>query len=91
LALSKFDSLQSTGTALKEFVADGRLKWVAIATELKMPDPVVVVPEQQPLKMEQAALPEVLDVPTAAGVEEPEPAMWVIWFEKINGWIGITR
>jgi len=66
LALSKFDSLQSTGTALKEFVADGRLKWVAIATELKMPDPVVVVPEQQPLKMEQAALPEVLDVPAAA-------------------------
>ena len=66
MALSKFDSLQSTGTALKEFVADGRLKWVAIATELKMPDPVVVVPEQQPLKMEQAALPEVLDVPAAA-------------------------
>jgi len=30
-------------------------------------------------------------VPTAAGVEEPEPAMWVIWFEKIKGWIGISR
>lgn len=91
LALSKFDSFQSTDTALKDFVADGRSKWAAIAAELKTPAPVVVVAQQPPVKTEPAAPPEVLDVPTAAGVEEPEPAMWVIWFEKIKVWIGITR
>ena len=91
LALSKFDSFQGTDKALKEFVADGRAKWLAIATELKTPAPVAVVAEQPPVKTQPTALPEVLDVPTAAGVEEPEPAMWVIWFEKIKGWIGVAR
>jgi|GEM_PF-2804982 len=91
LALSKFDSFQSTDTALKEFVADGRSKWVAIATELKTPASVAVVGEQPPVKTQQTALSEVLDVPTAAGVEEPEPSMWVIWFEKIKSWTRILR
>jgi hypothetical protein len=39
------------------------------------------------VKTQPIALPEVLDVPTAAGVEEPESPKWVIWFEKIKGWI----
>jgi hypothetical protein len=44
-----------------------------------------------PVKTQPTALPEVLDVPTVAGVEEPEQAMWVTWFEKIKGWIGVAR
>lgn len=26
-----------------------------------------------------------------AGVEEPEQTIWVIWFEKIKGWILNTK
>ena len=29
-----------------------------------------------------------LDVPTAAGVEEPELPVWRVWYEKARVWIG---
>lgn len=68
--------------------ADGRAKWTAIKATLEAP---VVVASVQPELVNE------LDVPTDAGVEEPEPVVvkveakpetgWRVWVSWVKGLI----
>ena len=61
----------------------GHAKWTALKTPAVIEAPVApVVANVQPAKESE------LDVPTVAGVEEPELPIWRVWYEKTRVWIG---
>lgn len=76
LALNRYDKAEKTDE-LKTLLADGRAKWTAIKATLEAP---VVVASVQPKQDNE------LDVPTAAGVEEPEPVVFKVEAKKMTGW-----
>ena len=66
-----------------ELLQEGHAKWTALKTPAVVEAPVApVVANVQPPKESE------LDVPTAAGVEEPELPVWRVWYEKARVWIG---
>ena len=75
LALSKYDQAEST-EELKTLLAEGRSKWMTIKAALEAP----VVASAQPAPVQE------LDVPTAAGVEEPEPVAAKVEVKPETGW-----
>jgi hypothetical protein len=75
LALSKYDQAETAGE-LKPLLADGRAKWMTIKAALEAP---VVASAQTETAPE-------LDVPTAAGVEEPEPVAAKAEVNPDKGW-----
>ncbi|MFZ9681121.1 MAG: DNA/RNA non-specific endonuclease [Bacteroidia bacterium] len=75
LALSRYEKAEKTDE-LKTLLADGRAKWTAIKATLEAP----VVASTQPEAANE------LDVPTAAGVEEPEPVMVKVEAKPETGW-----
>jgi DNA/RNA endonuclease G (NUC1) len=82
LALSKYDEAEKDGS-IKELLQEGHAKWTALKTPAVVEAPVApVVANVQPPKESE------LDVPTAAGVEEPELPVWRVWYEKARDWIG---
>mgnify|MGYP003340418593 CR=1 FL=1 len=66
LALSRYEKAEKT-EELKTLLAEGRAKWTAIKASLEAPVVASTPPQVEPEKE--------LDVPTAAGVEEPEPVV----------------
>ena len=92
LALSRYDRAEKTDE-LKTLLADGRAKWATTKATLEAP---VVVASVQPEPVNE------LDVPTAAGMEEPEPVVvkvevkpetgwraWVSWVQRfVSGFLG---
>jgi endonuclease G len=85
LALSKYDEAEKDGS-IKVLLQEGHDKWTALKTPAVVEAPVApVVASVQPT---QEAKESELDVPTAAGVEEPELPVWRVWYEKIKDWLG---
>ena len=82
LALSKYDEAEKDGS-IKELLQEGHTKWTALKAPVVVEAPVVasVQPPQETKEPE-------LDVPTAAGIEEPELPAWRVWYEKARDWIG---
>jgi hypothetical protein len=82
LALSKYDEAKKDGS-IKELLQEGHAKWTALKAPAVVEAPVVasVQPTQETKEPE-------LDVPTAAGVEEPELPIWRVWYEKAMDWVG---
>ena len=80
LALSKYDQAEKVGE-IKPLLVDGRAKWMTIKTALEAP--VVASAQTEPA-------PE-LDVPTAAGVEEPAPVVTRVEAKPVSRWKGLVK
>jgi hypothetical protein len=80
LALSRYVREEKTDE-IKDLLADGRAKWTAIKASLEAP----VVASAQPETANE------LDVPTAAGVEEPAPVVSRVEAKPEVGWRGLVK
>ena len=80
LALSRYVREEKTDE-IKGLLADGRAKWTAIKASLEAP---VVASAQSETANE-------LDVPTAAGVEEPAPVVTRVEAKPVLGWKGLVK
>jgi len=84
LALSKYDEAEKDGS-IKELLQEGHAKWIALKAPVVVEAPVApVVASVEPTQ--ETKEPEI-DVPTAAGVEEPELPVWRVWYEKARDWV----
>jgi hypothetical protein len=82
LALRKYDEAEKD-ESIKALLLVGHAKWTGLKSSAASSVPVVAnaSPAQEINDSE-------LDVPTAAGIEEPEPTVWRVWYEKAKDWVG---